>query len=225
MQNLPGYLPGTVYGFFDKSADVDHQQPDCVLESYLDGKVGLISYANSDHTPISERSIEIALLLNAPEAEWTVREKYYVGKVSGKIKYMGELHDGVLIIGTEQYFDAINAAKDAKTSTAAGSHAASVATLVDPPRTKVVAAITENRWKGDTLVVSGTLTNSSAVAVLVTSIGAKEFNQDQEMVVWGSDFTIDHDELAPGDVVNFKVALKDGTKQVKFVKVLPTWTP
>lgn len=93
MQNLPGYLPGTVYGFFDKTADVDHQQPDCVLESYLDGKVGLISYANSDHTPISERSIEIALLLNAPEAEWTVREKYYVGKVSGKIKYMGELHD------------------------------------------------------------------------------------------------------------------------------------
>jgi hypothetical protein len=64
------------------------------------------------------------------------------------------------------------------------------------------------------------------VAVLIAGIfGAKGFNQDQEMVVWGSDFTIDHDDLAPGEVVNFKVALKDGTKQVEFVKVLPTWTP
>jgi hypothetical protein len=58
------------------------------LESYLDGKVGVISYVNSDHTPVSKKSIEIAVFLNAPEAEWSQREKYYVGKVSGEIKYM-----------------------------------------------------------------------------------------------------------------------------------------
>jgi hypothetical protein len=43
------------------------------------------------------------------------------------------------------------------------------------------------------------------------------------MVIEGSDFTIVHNDLAPGEVVNFKIALKDGTKQVKFVKVLPSW--
>jgi hypothetical protein len=31
--------------------------------------------------------------------------------------------------------------------------------------------------------------------------------------------------LAPGEVVTFKVALKDDAKQVKFVKVLPNGTP
>ena len=30
-----------------------------------------------------------------------------------------------------------------------------------------------------------------------------------------------HNELAPGETVNFKVALKDDAKQVKFVKVTP----
>jgi hypothetical protein len=65
MQDLPGYLPGTVYGFLDKTADLDHPKLDYVIESYLDGKVGLISYSNSDHTPLSEKSIEIALFLNA----------------------------------------------------------------------------------------------------------------------------------------------------------------
>jgi hypothetical protein len=41
----------------------------------------------------------------------------------------------------------------------------------------------------------------------------------------GSDFTIVHNDLAPGEVLNFKVALKDATKQVKFLKVLPSWSP
>jgi hypothetical protein len=94
-----------------------------------------------------------------------------------------------------------------------------------PPATTVVSAITGNRWTAEALIVSGTLTNSSAVAVQITGIDAKGFNRDQEMVTRGSDFTIVHDDLAPGEVVNFKVALKDDTKQVKFVKVLPTWTP
>jgi hypothetical protein len=66
-------------------------------------------------------------------------------------------------------------------------------------------------------------TSTSAVAVLITGIDAKGFNQDQKMVIEGSDFTIVHNDLAPGEVVNFKLALRDGTKQVKFVKVLPSW--
>jgi hypothetical protein len=45
------------------------------------------------------------------------------------------------------------------------------------------------------------------------------------MVVGGSDFTIVHNDLAPDEVVNFKVALKDAAKQVKFVKVMPSWSP
>jgi hypothetical protein len=93
------------------------------------------------------------------------------------------------------------------------------------PTTNVVSAITDNRWTPDALIVSGTLTNTSTVAVLITGIDAKGFNQDQKMVIEGSDFTIVHNDLAPGEVVNFKVALKDDTKQVKFVKVLPSWSP
>ena len=61
--------------------------------------------------------------------------------------------------------------------------------------------------------------------VLITGIGAKGFNQDQKLVIEGSDFTIVHNDLAPGQVVKFKIALKDDTKQVKFVKVLPSWSP
>jgi hypothetical protein len=97
---------------------------------------------------------------------------------------------------------------------------------VEPlPSTNVVSVITSNRWSGDVLIVSGTLTNTSTVVVLITGIDAKGFNQDQKMVIEGSDFTIVHNDLAPGQVVNFKVALKDGAKQVRFVKVLPSWSP
>jgi hypothetical protein len=94
----------------------------------------------------------------------------------------------------------------------------------DPPQTNVVSAITENHWTADALIVSGTLTNASKVAVLITGIDAKGFNQDQKMIIRGSDFTIVHNDLAPAEVVNFKVALKDGSKQVKFVKVQPSWS-
>ena len=97
---------------------------------------------------------------------------------------------------------------------------------VEPlPSTNVVSVVTSNRWSGDVLIVSGTLTNTSTVVVLITGIDAKGFNQDQKLVIEGSDFTIVHNDLAPGQVVNFKVALKDGTKQVRFVKVLPSWSP
>jgi hypothetical protein len=61
--------------------------------------------------------------------------------------------------------------------------------------------------------------------VLITGIDAKGFNQDQKMVIEGSDFTIVHNDLAPGETVKFKVALKDDAKQVRFVKVLPSWSP
>lgn len=102
---------------------------------------------------------------------------------------------------------------------------ASVPVVETLPVTNVVSAITENRWTADALIVSGTLTNTSTVAVQITGIDAKGFDQHQKIVIGGSDFTIVHNDLAPGEVVNFKVALKDGTKQVKFVKVLPSWTP
>jgi hypothetical protein len=91
--------------------------------------------------------------------------------------------------------------------------------------TNVISAITGNRWRSDALIVSGTLTNTSTVEVLITGIDAKGFNQDQKMVVEGSAFTIVHNNLAPGEAVNFKVALKDDAKQVRFVKVLPSWSP
>jgi len=89
------------------------------------------------------------------------------------------------------------------------------------PTTNVVSAITKNRWTADSLIISGTLTNKSTVAVLIKGVEAKGFDQNQKMVGEGSDFTIVHDDLAPGEVVNFKVALEDKTKQIKFVKVTP----
>ena len=90
--------------------------------------------------------------------------------------------------------------------------------------TNVVSAITKNRWTADSLIVTGTLTNASTVAVLITGIDASGFDQDQKMVSRGSDFTIFRNDLAPGEVVNFKVALKDTAKQVKFVRVMPSWS-
>lgn len=45
------------------------------------------------------------------------------------------------------------------------------------------------------------------------------FDQDQKVVVGGSDYTIVHNDLTPGETVNFKIALKDTAKQVKYVKV------
>jgi hypothetical protein len=105
------------------------------------------------------------------------------------------------------------------------TEAPAAASTIVPPLTNVVSAITGNRWTPDALIVSGTLTNTSRAAVLITGINAKGFNQDQKMVSEGSDFTIARNNLAPGEVVNFKVALRDGTKQVKFVKVVPAWSP
>jgi hypothetical protein len=89
-----------------------------------------------------------------------------------------------------------------------------------PPK-NVVSAINGNRWTANALIVTGTLTNTNAVPVRITKISATGFNKNKKAVIEGSDFTIMHDELAPGETVNFKVALKDDAKQVKFLKVTP----
>ena len=87
--------------------------------------------------------------------------------------------------------------------------------------TSMVSAITSNRWSGDALIVSGTLKNTNAVPVRIESLSATGFDKNQKRVIEGSDYTILHNDLAAGETVNFKVALKDGTKQIKFVKVTP----
>jgi hypothetical protein len=102
---------------------------------------------------------------------------------------------------------------------------ASVPVAETRPVTNVVSAITKNRWTADSLIVSGTLTNSSAIAVQITGMDARGFDEHQEMITGGSDYTITNNELAPGETVNFKVALKDDAKKVKFVRVLPSWSP
>ena len=89
-----------------------------------------------------------------------------------------------------------------------------------PPK-NVVSAINSNRWTANALIVTGTLTNPNAVPVRITKITTTGFNKNKKAVIEGSDFTIMHNELAPGETVNFKVALKDDAKQVKFVKVTP----
>jgi hypothetical protein len=89
------------------------------------------------------------------------------------------------------------------------------------PSESVLSFIKSNRWMDSALIVGGTLTNTNAVPVKITNISATGFNGDQKPVIEGSEFTIMRDELAPGETVNFKVALKDDTKQIKFVKVRP----
>jgi hypothetical protein len=120
-------------------------------------------------------------------------------------------------------FAALSEAENVQDSTSAPKP--TEALVEATPSTNVVSTITGNRWTSDTLIVSGTLTNTSTVFVLITGIDSKGFNQDQKMVVEGSAYTIVHNDLAPGQTVNFKVALKDTEKQVKFVKVMPSWSP
>jgi hypothetical protein len=45
-KDVPGYLPGMQYAFIDKAADANHPKLDCIVESYKDGKVGMIAYCN-----------------------------------------------------------------------------------------------------------------------------------------------------------------------------------
>jgi hypothetical protein len=87
--------------------------------------------------------------------------------------------------------------------------------------TSVVSVITSNQWSSDTLVVLGTLKNTNAVPVRIKSLSAAGFDKDQKSVIEGSDYTIVHNDLAAGETVNFQVSLKDGTKQIRFVKVTP----
>jgi hypothetical protein len=87
--------------------------------------------------------------------------------------------------------------------------------------TSMVSAITSNRWSGDALIVSGTLKNTNAVPVRIENLSATGFDKNRKRVIEGSDYTIVHHDLAAGETVNFKVTLKDGTKQIRFVKVTP----
>ena len=87
--------------------------------------------------------------------------------------------------------------------------------------TSIVSAITSNRWSGEALIVSGTLKNTNAVPVRIENLSATGFDKNRKRVIEGSDYTIVHNDLAAGETVNFKVVLKDGTKQIKFVKVTP----
>jgi hypothetical protein len=82
--------------------------------------------------------------------------------------------------------------------------------------------ITGNRWTSDSLIVSCTLTNTSTVPVKITGIDANGFDQDKNVVARGSDYTILHSDLPPGETVSFKVLLEDTKKRVKFVEVLPS---
>jgi hypothetical protein len=87
--------------------------------------------------------------------------------------------------------------------------------------TSMVSAITGNRWSGDTLIVSGTLKNTNAVPVRIENLGVTGFDKNRNRVIEGSGYTIVHNDLAPGETVNFEMALKDATRQIKFVKVTP----
>ena len=105
--------------------------------------------------------------------------------------------------------------------TAAAAARSPVAVVKMVPSASVVSAITGNRWNGDTLIVSGTLTNTNAVPVRVANLSTAGFDKDQKVVIAGSDYTIIHNDLTPGETVDFKAALKDGAKQIRFVKVTP----
>jgi hypothetical protein len=84
-----------------------------------------------------------------------------------------------------------------------------------------VSAITSNQWSGHSLIVSGTLKNTSAEPVRIKNLNAAGFDKNQKRVIESSDYTIVHNDLAAGETVNFKVSLKDRTKQIRFVKVTP----
>jgi hypothetical protein len=100
-----------------------------------------------------------------------------------------------------------------------------VAASIPPPEmfasTSVVSAITSNQWSGDALIVLGTLKNTNAVPVRIENLSAAGFDKNRKRVVEGPDYTIAHHDLSAGETVNFQVSLKDGTKQIRFVKVTP----
>lgn len=87
--------------------------------------------------------------------------------------------------------------------------------------TSVVSAIASDRWRGDALIVSGTLKNTNAVPVRIERLSATGFDRNREKVIEGSDYTIVHNDLVAGETVNFEMVLKDATKQIRFVKVTP----
>jgi hypothetical protein len=82
----------------------------------------------------------------------------------------------------------------------------------------VVSAITSNKWSGEFLVVSGTLTNASAVAVAIKAIDSQGFDANQKIVAGGSDFTSFRKDLSPGEVVKFQDLAKGHGKTGKVRK-------
>jgi hypothetical protein len=213
-----------------------------IVVSLLADKVSRISYSQLSGASYNSGQAQAFLAANAPLADWgdsSVEEdgsRQWIGKIDGRTAFWGllEASGDSLTIWTQEDNELVHnfhakKAKDMANEDALATPEPTSTGTVTPsetsPVTNVVSAITGNRWTTDALIVSGTLTNTSAVAVQIRDIDAVGFNKDQKMVTRGSDFTIFHNDLAPGEVVNFKVALKDDSKQVKFVKVLPTWTP
>jgi hypothetical protein len=97
---------------------------------------------------------------------------------------------------------------------------------------KLIVEFTNNRWTAEkVLIATGTLTNNNAVPVTVTRIIATGFDKQQNVVAGGSGFpqessyTIGNDEIAAGATVNFKVALSDAKKVIRFVRAIPYAEP
>jgi hypothetical protein len=102
-----------------------------------------------------------------------------------------------------------------------------------PATTELSVKITGNRWesydtmdsghltKSTKLFVSGTLTNTSTVLVTVTKMSANGYSKDRIGVADGSDYTIGNAEIAPTEIVKFKMVLADAKKAVRFLVVTP----
>jgi hypothetical protein len=97
---------------------------------------------------------------------------------------------------------------------------------------KLIVEFTNNRWTAEkVLIATGTLTNTNTVPVTVTRIIATGFDKQQNVVAGGagfpqeSSYTIVNNEIAAGATVNFKVALSDAKKVIRFVKAIPYAEP
>ena len=99
------------------------------------------------------------------------------------------------------------------------------------PATKLVVQLTDNHWTADRLlIVTGTLTNTSAVPVTITKIIATGFDKQRNVVPGeGSSpeasYTIRDAEIAAGAATDFEVALSDAKKVIRFVKTTPCVAP
>jgi hypothetical protein len=97
---------------------------------------------------------------------------------------------------------------------------------------KLIVEFTNNRWTAEkVLIATGTLTNTNRVPVTVSRIIATGFDKQQNVVAGGagfpqeSSYTIGNSEIAAGATVNFKVALGDARKVIRFVRAIPYVEP